>query len=382
MAGGRKKYEASITKDATFAPSYCNLALLLMRQGDWPAAERVLQRGVSVSISSPEAQPFAFLFHFLLAGLYFQSGQFRTTEAEARIALSLTRGAEVPDPPLRQSYLHVWIAWARLSEGDSATAQAEAAQADPVKTPEAYLLRGLIRLKNNDVAGALAEEERFPNPPPAIKWSIAMIRRLKQSNDHMAQGNRLFDQGDWSGAASEFRQAAVLAPESANAFYNLGNTRMRQGLFSQAVDEYRLTLKKDPHHLKAPANLTAALVRSGKLDEALSVGRSAVRIAPNYQVARTNLGTALLKHRDYAGAITQLRKAVSLGPNEGLPHYALAQAYSLTGRRQEALSALVDALNLDSTLRPMAQADRAFAGMRKMPGFQRLVYGPPVDFTT
>ncbi len=84
-------------------------------------------------------------------------------------------------------------------------------------------------------------------------------------------------------------------------------------------------------------------LRTGIIDRALAHAQAAqVRAAGNADVARL-LGLIFLREKRYAEAITKFREAVEASPRGLSLHILLGRAYSLGGRRAEALEALTKA---------------------------------------
>ncbi len=78
-------------------------------------------------------------------------------------------------------------------------------------------------------------------------------------------------------------------PDYFDAHYNLGNALAAQGDFSGAAEQFGEAAKLNPGDANAQANLGTALVQLGRLNEAKSHYEAALRIDPTNQLAHDNL---------------------------------------------------------------------------------------------
>lgn len=69
------------------------------------------------------------------------------------------------------------------------------------------------------------------------------------------EGNRLYQDGDFAGAADRYTAVLEGGYESAALYYNLGNARFRLGEVAQAVLNYERAARLDPGHEDVRANL-------------------------------------------------------------------------------------------------------------------------------
>lgn len=115
------------------------------------------------------------------------------------------------------------------------------------------------------------------------------------------------------------------------------------------------------------------LHQAGKLSEARVLYEDALRFNPELVEARNNLGVVLLSAKDYASAEKAFLDAMDLSPGYVDAQYNLACVYALTGRVDEALTALSLAVRLYPGARQWALVDKDLAGLRKVPGFDRVV---------
>ncbi len=75
------------------------------------------------------------------------------------------------------------------------------------------------------------------------------------------EGNRLYQEGDFAGAAASYGAVIEGGFESAEVYYNLGNAHFRLGETARAVLNYRRAGRLDPGNDDIEANLTLVVQR-------------------------------------------------------------------------------------------------------------------------
>jgi len=88
----------------------------------------------------------------------------------------------------------------------------------------------------------------------------------------------------------------------------------------------------------------------------------------------TEHAAQLAKEGQFTDAIAEQKRALEINPRSEPAMYALAQIYAQAGDARNALAMLGEAIRRQPKVwKPRAADDGAFAGMKKMPEFQRLV---------
>ena len=95
------------------------------------------------------------------------------------------------------------------------------------------------------------------------------------SRSHNAQGVKLYTQGDLAQAAIRFQQAAQVAPNNADSYYNLAAVYHRSGKqhnrpedLQQAENYYHWAIARAPNHRDAHRGLAVLLADAGREAEA------------------------------------------------------------------------------------------------------------------
>ena len=140
------------------------------------------------------------------------------------------------------------------------------------------------------------------------------------------------------------RRAQAVRPEAAETLVGLGSGLAATGNVEEAVQTYLEALRRRPDDPVALVNLGLALETLGRSDQAEAVYDRAAQVRPTEALAHFNLGNARFRRGDLAGSIDAYRAAIRNDPGLARAHFYLAVALVNTGRADEALPSLHDAL--------------------------------------
>jgi len=155
-------------------------------------------------------------------------------------------------------------------------------------------------------------------------------------------------------------------------------------LFSQAVQNYEAGLKAMQAHKFDRAKASLEKVLSGPSKELADRARININICDQY-VARSShafktteehydYAVALMNNCDYDTARDHLEKILKQSPKTDYAVYGLAVLNCLTGRVEEALGHLQNAIKLNIANRFQARNDSDFGKMADDPRFTELLY--------
>jgi tetratricopeptide (TPR) repeat protein len=147
------------------------------------------------------------------------------------------------------------------------------------------LVRALIRAERLDEAAEVVEEARVRAPQDPITLCQAGHLRLL-AEDRIA-------------AERFFRDAAALAPDLAEAHYNLGVALQGQLRDEEAAAAYRRALEIEPDHRGARLNLGVALRSLGRVAAALEVWRGFDEAPEDWPELAYDIGCAHLLAGDW-----------------------------------------------------------------------------------
>jgi Flp pilus assembly protein TadD len=144
-----------------------------------------------------------------------------------------------------------------------------------------------------------------------------------------------FMSGDEKGATQAFQKLFQDFPTASNAHFFFGHL-----LFATdpdaAIPQFQRELEVDPSNVNAEVMLAWGLLLRSRAAEALPYAQKVVSQQPGLSSAQLVLGRALMETGDLAGAIQHLERALALDTNDLEVHLALAKAYSLLGRSDDA----------------------------------------------
>jgi tetratricopeptide (TPR) repeat protein len=167
-------------------------------------------------------------------------------------------------------------------------------------------------------------------------------RILASEPDHAATlrliGVMREEAGDHKAAADLFARAVTLAPQDAEAHYNLAIALGGLDRNEEAIEHYRRAIALAPDHAKAHSNLGGALAAGNRHAEAEDACRAALALDPDSPTACNNLGTALAGQERLAEAADSFRRAAALRPDFAEAHFNLGKTLQSQGSREEALA--------------------------------------------
>jgi tetratricopeptide (TPR) repeat protein len=148
------------------------------------------------------------------------------------------------------------------------------------------------------------------------------------------------------GEAKELLQAAAREDVSdAEAHYNLAVILMREGNAAGAISEYERTLAINPQHAQAHNNLGVAYDARGERKKALEAFKKATVADPNYAEAFFNLGLSYFAANDNPRATKAFEQALKLEPSSAAPYTQLGTLYLKQGQKDRAVEAFKKAID-------------------------------------
>ncbi|HEV7485214.1 MAG TPA: sulfatase-like hydrolase/transferase [Thermoanaerobaculia bacterium] len=182
-----------------------------------------------------------------------------------------------------------------------------------------------------DAAASLDQLVR--DDPANYVFREALARALRQS-------------GDVPRAIALYRQAVALAPNDADAWYNLAAVLQESGNAREGAIALAEAAKRDPNRPEIHNIRGTALAEAGNLAEAEKEFRATIAADPRNARAYNNLGnvlSAMNRHDDAAGAY---QKSIELAPRYADPLNGLGAMLVSDGRARDALSYFDRALQI------------------------------------
>ncbi len=133
-----------------------------------------------------------------------------------------------------------------------------------------------------------------------ILFSVVSLFWLDPYRDRVSEGNTKFHAKKYDEARKSYDDAAKYAPgerEKKKLRFNHGNARYMQGDFEGAADEFREALKSEDRDVqkKALFNMGNAYLKKGEVEKAVSAYMGALAVDPNYLPAKKNIEYILRK---------------------------------------------------------------------------------------
>jgi len=137
-------------------------------------------------------------------------------------------------------------------------------------------------------------------------------------------------------AVDEFRQALVLAPESARDRVNYGLALLRAGKTEEAIAELTKAQSQDPSIPHTWFNLAIAYKKEFNHQKAIEQFDGMLKLVPNEPVSHYNLGIEYKLTGKTDLALQQFVITEQLNPNFAAPHFQLYNAYRELGHKEDA----------------------------------------------
>jgi len=191
--------------------------------------------------------------------------------------------------------------------------------------------------------------------PPDLRWSIAAVllddkvrlvrveaaRVLAAGSDTHATGRHrdAFDR-----AMKELRTSLEINADRPSAIVELGNLDRDLGQAEAAKQAYQAALEMQPNYAPASTNLADLNRDLGREDQVIQVLQQALQRSPNEPALYHSLGLAQVRIGDIVSGMESLERACVLAPTAAQYGYVYAIALNSTGRGNEALAVLEQAL--------------------------------------
>src|SRR3569623_977829 len=128
----------------------------------------------------------------------------------------------------------------------------------------------------------------------------------------MANGKALYESGDMSKAAVEFKNALQIQPASLEAQYYLGLIAEKQGGGGAAAAAFQKVADADPKHFEANRKAGQYSLMAGNADGAKRYARALITLAPDKADGHTLMAAAILLQSKLNDAEKEARAALAI----------------------------------------------------------------------
>ncbi len=391
IAKAKAEMEIARPEAANIAPFHATEAEILQREGDFPAAEKAIDRAIAIDPKfslalwlkgelrrvqkdlpgSLEAYNKALevdknSIQVLIGRAFVFLGLSRFEEAEADVDAILKRSAQMP--------MALYLKAALLSQRNEAEKALEVLQ--PVEfrmasfMPAVYLMANL-NLKLNRLEGALNYAERYhaanKNKPDAVKLLSAVYLRQKRFPDAIKLlkphenedgykddiyylqllGNSYLAVADYPSAARAFKVLQKLNPEDTSVREQLAITSLGMGEQDEAVRELEAMAEGKEGSDRVNLLLILTHMRNKEYVKAEEAAVNFVKQREDSGTAHNLLGSVLLAQDKRPEARASFEAALKADPNFSPAVLNLAQLERIEKRPEEARKLLVAHLEKD-----------------------------------
>ncbi len=152
----------------------------------------------------------------------------------------------------------------------------------------------------------------------------------------LLKGKKLLDEGDYAGAADEFKSATEVMTTNAQVWNYLGVAEQHDGQMEEAANAYQRALELDRDLTEAHYNLGCLWMEENRPDDALSEFTAYTLRRVNEPEGWLKLGLAQLRAGDILLAEKSFSTALYLNPNNATALNGLGLARMKRGRPEEA----------------------------------------------
>lgn len=186
--------------------------------------------------------------------------------------------------------------------------------------------------------GISSPAESYPAARELALTALRLDTSLAEAHTVLASIYERWD-WNWQAAETEFRLAIELNPNYARAHHLYGLFLERMGRLEEAAIQMGLALELDPVSLIIIKNVADVHYFSGRYEQAIEHYLLTLDMEADFYISRLFLGFVYEQTADFPRAIEAFRRALALDDDPAATA-ALAHAYALSGRKEEAFSLL------------------------------------------
>jgi tetratricopeptide (TPR) repeat protein len=162
----------------------------------------------------------------------------------------------------------------------------------------------------------------------------------------LGKAARSFLADDSDAASVQFDELFARYPTAANLHYFYGFLLFPHDR-DMAVEQFQKEIAIDPANQLDTGLLAFTLMYIGRYKEALPVAERALAAEPGMQIAQIAMGRSLIETGDLQHGIDMLQQVLERDPRNLEAHIGMAAAYSLNGKKEDALRERMVCLGLE-----------------------------------
>jgi tetratricopeptide (TPR) repeat protein len=211
------EYRTLVAAEPGNAEAFYNLGTALKQQDDFAGAEQALLEAVRLEPDLPEA-------HFTLGVVFWQTRRPEEAAAQFRAALA-------QKPAYAEAHYMLGTVLRQMGQHEQAMAEFRATLAADPESAEAWLSIGQLLQREHDTSGsaqAFAEADRLRKKKADAQAATFAV----------STGMQKLAAGDVAAAITSLRDAVRLAPDNAQAHFQLARALERTGNAAEAREQY------------------------------------------------------------------------------------------------------------------------------------------------
>ena len=205
---------------------------------------------------------------------------------------------------------------------------------------------------------------------------VPLHRRTGAVDIDFVIANKLHQEGKVAEALPYYTSAVAKEPRNPVYLYYYGVALVETGDTARAEEAFGIILRSNPGDALAADALGTIYMARGKPHEAIGLYNALEKANPAYRsLARVRKAKAYLMLSETDSVFAEASGALRDSPFSPEAWYLLACYYARASDRDNALRALENAIDLDSSLRKKARSDEAFSSIAEDPVFKWMTRG-------
>jgi len=229
---------------------------------------------------------------------------------------------------------------------------------------EAYASRALIRFRNNDRNGAIAD----------AKISLSLKPHLAQIWSLL--GSIYYQNNNFTDAINALKNAHKIEPENITFMNQLGEFLKLNNNVNEAIVILKRAVELSPKNVSSWTNLGSAFHKNKNIKEAKKSYQNALNIEPQSSLILSNLGKISFESNEFEIALKYFKKALEIEPNLAETNYNLGNILQNLGKFTDAIKSYSKAIalkpnyfeaynNMGNTLKELGKLEDAEINYKK-----------------
>lgn len=270
-----------------------------------------------------------------------------------------------------EDWIHLQRTVTRLSENFPETPELSLLKAHLMfasgEEEQAIALLNDVKTQSNSVASQRLQRDYFARKGDlenASKYAEGAYLLAKSESDLRLWARYLWQQDNKQEALAvlERHLNKDLASWQLNRLY--ANLLEQYGDASEAIVQYQRVLEREPEDILSLNNLALLLSTNGDLTRAETYGRKAVSLAPNEAKINDTLGWILVQQGKAESGLSFLRESYLRNTNNPTALYHMAIALEQTGRVNQSIESLEQALAISTSFNEADDARKKLAQLK------------------